>query len=715
MTHVATVTRRTVLKSAAASLVVGFTLLPSGRRAAATAATLAPNAFVRIDADSTVTVISKHLEMGQGTYTGLAMVLAEELDADWSKIKVESAPVNTELYANALMGMQGTGGSSGIANSYEQLRKAGATARAMLVEAAAQEWNVPASEITIRGGIIAHAADRTAQFGELVARAANVTPPPEVKLKDPKSFQLIGKPVPRLDSAMKSDGSAVYGADVKLPGLLTALVARPPRFGGVVKTADDTAAKVIPGVKYVVTISSGVAVVAESFWAASRGRNALKIDWDEKNAERRGTAELLAEYKELASKPGLPARQDGDVVAALKSAARTIDLDFDVPYLAHAPMEPLNCVIRRRDDSCELWYGCQNQTSAQAKVANVLSLPLDKVKINTLMAGGSFGRRGNAVSDYAVEAAEIAKALPVGTPIKTVWTREDDVRGGYYRPMYYHRLRAGLDDDGNITSWSHRIVGQSIMKGSPFESAIANGIDFTSVEVAATMVYQIPNLSVELHSPEVGIPVLWWRSVGASYNGFVVEGFLDHVARAAKRDPLELRRELVPKDSRHRKVLDLISEKSDWSSPLPDGHARGVAIVESFGSVVANVAEVSKNADGRIKIERFVCAVDCGTAVNPALVASQMEGGIAFGLSAALKGKITLKDGIVEQGNFDTYDVLRLAEMPPVEVHILPSDAAPSGVGEPGVPPVAPALTNAILALTGQTLTSLPLAPAIDI
>jgi isoquinoline 1-oxidoreductase beta subunit len=701
MTHLS---RRSVLKTAGASLVIGFTLT-RGREVSA-AAPLAPNAFVRIDGDSTVTVISKHVELGQGVFTGLPQILADELDADWSKIRVEGAPANVKLYSNSVMQMQGTGGSSAIFNSWTQLREAGATARAMLVAAAARQWNVPAAEITVRHGVIAHTpSGRTSSFGPFVAAAAKMKPPADVKVKDPKDFTLIGQPLKRTDAFIKSTGAAQYTMDVKMPGLLTAVIARPPRFGGVVKAVDSRAARAVPGVQHVLTIPAGVAVIADSFWSAARGRDGLVIDWNDDAAEHRGSDELTVEYRALADKPGKIVRQDGDAASVLKTAAKVVTADYEVPYLAHAPMEPLDCVIKRTETSCEMWFGCQFTTVDQNNAAAVLGLKPDQVSINMLMGGGSFGRRSTPKSDVVVEAASIAKALPVGTPVKLVWTREDDIRGGYYRPMYYHRLQAGLDAKGNIIAWSHRIIGQSILADSPFAGMIKDGMDPMIFE-GASIPYKVPNVHIDMHTTKVGVPVLWWRAVGSTHTAFVTEAFFDRVAKAADRDPLELRRALLPPNSRHLAAINLAAEKA---GAVPGGRGRGVAVAESFGSVVAHIADVSRTADGRLKVDNVVCAVDCGIAVNPNLIAAQMEGGIAFGLSAALKGAITLKNGMVEQSNFDTYDVLRLADMPNVDVHIVPSRNNPTGTGEPGVPPIAPAVANAILALTGTAITKLPI------
>jgi isoquinoline 1-oxidoreductase beta subunit len=638
------------------------------------------------------------------------MLLAEELDADWGQMRVEGAPANTKLYANTLMGIQGTGGSSSIPNSFDQLRRAGATARAMLVQAAAETWRVPAGEIIVSNGVVRHAtSQREASFGALAATAAKLKEPGDVTLKDPAQFTIIGKSLPRVDTPSKTDGTALFTMDVQFPGLLTAVVARPPRFGATVKAVNAEAAKAVPGVRHVLSIPSGVAVVADGFWAATRGREALMVEWNEDQAEKRSSDAIAQEYRALADHQGKAAKTNGDVAAAFKTAAKIVTADYDVPYLAHAAMEPMDCVVRRTEDACELWYGCQFHTVDQGNVATLLGLPPEKVTIHTLISGGSFGRRANFRSDFVIEATNIAKALPPETPVKLVWTREDDMRGGLYRPMYHHRLQAGLDANGKVVGWLHRIIGQSIMAGTPFEAMMKNGIDGSSVEGAVNLPYQFGTMAVELNTTRTGVPVLWWRSVGSSHNAFATEAFIDRLAKEAGQDPLTFRRNMMPADSHARVVLDLAAEKGGWGTPLPPGRARGIAIAESFNTTVAQVAEVSRADDGRIRVERVVCAVDCGLPINPNQIAAQMEGGIAFGLGAALKGAITLKDGLIEQGNFDTYDVLRLSEMPAVEVHVVPSTKNPTGTGEPGVPPIAPAVANAIYALTGKPVTSLPL------
>lgn len=703
--------RRALLKGA--GLVIAFSFVPTGTRVLAAAPTakkgLEANAFVRVASDNTVTVIIKHLEMGQGVYTGLPTIVAEEMDADWSQMRAETAPANVELYKNLAFGMQGTGGSTAVANSFEQLRKAGATARAMLVNAAAKDWKVSAAEITVKNGVVSHEGSKhSATFGELADKAAAMTPPTDVKLKDPKDFTLIGTVQPRLDNIDKTTGKAIFALDIVRPGMVYAAIAHPPRFGATVKEFDAKSAMKVKGVLSVVPISSGVAVAADSFWTAKRARDALQITWDESKAEKRGTPELLKMYKELGKTPGQSARKVGDATAAMAKATKTVATEFEFPYLAHAPMEPLDAVVEVKDGACQVWAGSQFQTVDQGNVAKVLGIKPEQVSIHTLLAGGSFGRRANFASDFIVEAAEIAKTLPSGTPVKLIWTREDDIKGGKYRPMYVHNMKAGLDDKGNIVAWTHRIVGQSIMKGTAFEGP-AGSIDGTSVEGASNLPYGVPNLDVELHTTEVGVPVLWWRSVGSTHTAYATEVFIDMVARAAGKDPMAFRQAMLGEHPRHKAVLDLVAQKAGWGTALPANTARGIAVAEAFNSFVAQVAEVSRDAKGNIKVERIVCAVDCGIAVNPDVVRAQMEGGIGYGLGAIMKGAITLKDGRVEQNNFDGYDVLRIDEMPKIEVHILPSTGNPTGVGEPGVPPAGPAVANAIFALTGKPMTILPI------
>ena len=680
----------------------------------------AMNAFVRVGSDNTVTVIVKHLEMGQGTYTGLPALVAEELDADWSQIRVEGAPADASRYNNLFWGQaQGTGGSTALANSWEQLRKAGAAARAMLVAAAAEKWGVPASEISVFQGKIKHVkGKKQATFGALADAAAKQPVPTDLPLKDPKQFRIIGKAsLPRTDARAKSTGTAMYTQDVKLPDMLTAVVLHPPRFGAKLKSVDPARARQVPGVVDVVRFATpareGVAVLAKDYWTAKRGRDALLAEWDDANAFRLSTDQIFSDYKKLAATPGVKARRDGDPDAALAGAARTLEAVYEFPFLAHAAMEPMNCVVELRPQSCEVWNGEQFQTVDQASLAQLLGLKPEQVRLNMLFAGGGFGRRANPKSDFVLEAAAIAKSAlkPDGrATVKLVWGREDDMRAGFYRPAYVHALRAGLNSAGDIVAWKHVIVGQSILTGTAFESAfVKDGVDGTSVEGAANLPYDIPNLGVELHSPKPGVPVQWWRSVGSTHTAFATECFLDELARAAGKDPYELRRKLLAKHPRHLAALELAARRANWSRKMPKNRARGIAVHESFGTVVAQVVEVSRRKNNKLEIDRVTCAVDCGIAVTPQIVAMQMESGIGYGLSAALAGAITFKDGAVEQSNFHDYPVVRMNQMPRIDVHIVPSKEKPSGVGEPSTPVIAPALANALLALDGKPVRALPL------
>lgn len=714
--------RRTFLKAGAAlgaGLTLGF-YLPPGRAArqvaAATATPFAPNAFLRIAPDNTVTVLVKHLEMGQGVYTGLPMLVAEELEVPWEQIRVESAPADAKLYGNLAWGgtAQGTGGSTSLTNSWDQLRQAGAAAREMLIAAAAALWKVEPSALKAEnGGVVYPQSQRRATYGELAAKAAELAPPQNVKLKAPADWKIIGKSLPRKDGQAKATGQAQFAGDLKLPGMLTALVVRPPLFGAKAKSVKADAARAVPGVEAVVQIPQGVAVVARDFWAAKKGRDALAVEWDESDAAKVSSDALREQYLALAKTAGAVAADRGDAAQALSKATKTLEATFTFPYLAHAPMEPLVCVVRLKDDACEIWAGSQSQTLDQAIAAKIAGLKPEQVTIHTLLAGGSFGRHANPTSDYIAEAVATAKATrELDAPIRLMWTREDDIKGGYYRPLFVHRLAAGLDAQGKPTAWLQRIVGQSILAGTPFEGMMKDGIDFTSVEGASNLSYAIPNLRVELHSPRIGIPVLWWRSVGHTHTAFATEVFIDELAAAAGQDPYAFRRALLADHPRHRAVLALAAEKAGWGTPLPKGRGRGIAVHESFDSFVAQVAEVTVRPDGSFKVDRVVCAVDCGVAVNPNAIEAQMEGGIGFGLAAALHGKITLKDGRVEQSNYADYPLLRIGEMPQVEVHIVPSEARPTGVGEPGVPPIAPAVANALYAATGRRVRDLPIDPA---
>lgn len=706
--------RRQFLKGAgavSAGLLIGLRL--DGGKAFAQQARsgeLTYNAFVRIAPDNSVKVLIKHLEMGQGIYTGLATCVAEELDADWSQVVCEHAPANTETYANLSMGLQATGGSSGVANSYTQMRQAGAAARAMLVAAAAARWDVPAADISVANGVVSHAGHR-ASFGELAVEAArqSAPAPDALTLKEARDFAYIGNPsLPRTDVG-KQDGTAIFTQDIQLPNMLTAVVAHSPRFGGKVQRFDAAAALEVDGVEDVFAIDSGVAVVARDYWSASKGREALAVEWDDSNAETRGSRELLALYHELADTPGALAESEGDTEGELSRAAETIEASYEFPYLAHAAMEPMNCVAQIDGSRAELWYGCQFQTLDQQVVADMIGGRTEDVVINTVFAGGGFGRRANPFSDYIVETVNIAKQYQ-GRPVKLVWSREDDLRGGYYRPAYVHKLSAALDSDGMPQAFRARIAGQSIMEGTPLSAMMVTGeVDLSSVEGLIELPYHVPNKRVELHSPKAGVPVQWWRSVGNTHTAFSKEVFIDQLARKAGKDPVAYRLALLQGNPKESAVLRLAAEKAGWSSrTLPTSWGRGVAVHSSFGSSVAEIVEVSVDGDS-FKVERVVAVIDCGTVVNPDVVRAQVEGAIAYGLSATLVDELTLTEGRVDQSNFNDYPVLRMNQMPAVEVYFIDSELAPTGVGEPGTPPIAPAVANALTAATGRTFSKLPL------
>ena len=708
------VKRRDFLKTGAtlsAGLVIACFMPLGMRRAfaqdgAKKPAPIPPNAFVRIAPDDTVTVLLKHSEMGQGVWTSIPMVIADELDCDWSKVRVEHAPAAPE-YAHTAFGIQMTGGSTSTWESFDQLRHAGAAARALLIAAAAQKWKTQAADCRTEKGFVLCGANK-ASYGELAEAAAKLPMPDAVKLKGPEEFTLIGKPTPRLDSKAKVTGTAEFGIDVKRPNMLIAVVARAPVFGAKVKSFDAAKAKSVAGVVDVVQVPSGVAVLGKHFWAAKQGRDALTIDWDLGAGATISTTGLREDYRKQAQTLGTVARQAGDVDAVFKGA-KVIESEYEVPFLAHAPMEPENCTVEIGKDGADIYTGTQFQTMDQNLSAKILGLKPEQVRIHTTFLGGGFGRRANPTCDYVTEAVQVAKAS--GKTVKVVWTREDDIHGGYYRPMWLSKLRATLGKDGKPAAWSHTIVGQSIIAGTPFAPMmIKDGVDATSVEGAADAPYleNIPVYRVDLHSPTSPISVLWWRSVGHSHTAFVVESFLDELAHAAKQDPLKYRRALLPEKSRERLALDLAAQKFGWGKPLAKGHAAGIAVHQSFGSYVAQIAEVSVQ-NKQIKVHRVVCAIDCGPVVNPLTVEAQMQSGIVYGLSAALHSELTFKDGKPEQSNFHNYTVLRLNEMPQVEVHIVPSTDKMGGCGEPGTPPIAPAVANAVFALTNQRLRKLPL------
>lgn len=714
----ANLSRRSVLK-AGAGLAIGVYIAKGGRAfaqgaPAAAQVNIVPNTFLIIKPDDTVTVLCKHIEFGQGPFTGMATLVAEELDADWSQMRADHAPSNPVLYKNLLFGVQGTGGSSAIANSYEQMRKVGAAAREMLVAAAAKEWNVPAAEITVEKGVIKHPSGKEGRFGAFAEKANQLPVPANPKLKDPSQFKLIGKEgaVKRLDSAEKSNGTAVFTLDINEPDMLTVVIARPPRFGGKVASFEAAEAKAVPGVVDVKQVPTGVAVYAKGFWPAKTARDLLKITWDDSKAEKRGTQQLLNEFRDLAKTPGKTVKTEGDFDAEIaKPGSRVIEAEYVFPYLAHAAMEPLNAFIHWQGDTASSRFGSQFPTPDHATIAKILGLPMEKVQLKTILAGGSFGRRAQQTVHVAAELAEVAKAIGPGKPIKLVWTREDDMRGGYYRPFSIHRMR-GVVRDGKIQAWSDTIVGQSIMKGSPFEAmTMKDGLDATAYEGSNEIPYDVANFKCDLHQVDVGVPVLWWRSVGHTHTGYAVEAFVDELLEAAGKDPVEGRLELMGNKPRHAGVLRAVAELADWkNAKLEPGRARGVAVVESFKTFVAQIVEVSMEEEGP-KVHKVWCAVDCGVAVNPDIIRAQMEGGIGFGLGHILYADVPMEDGRVVPGNFDTYRSLRINEMPAVKVTIVKSSESPTGVGEPGVPPIGPAVANAMARLGRVRPRQLPIVP----
>jgi len=708
------VSRRVFLQSAGATgLAIGFGWLSPAADAALPSAEgagtgpLAPNAFVRVGTDNLVTVICKHHEMGQGNTTGLASLVAEELDADWSLVRTEYAPSDANLYKNLAFGMQGTGGSSAISNSFLQYRSAGATARAMLVAAAADAWKVPASEIKASKSTLTHPSGRRATYGEMATAASRQTPPENPPLKSAAQFTLIGKDrsTPRVDSPSKCNGTAIYTIDVKLPGLLTAVLAWPPSFGAKLVSFDAADAKKVKGVTDVVEVPEGVAVVATGTWAALQGRRALKVQWDESASKDLDSETLLARYRTQATQPGTPFAKPA--TSAPSSPVKTVEAVYEFPFLAHATMEPMNCVAWLHDGMLETWSGHQFPSFDHMLAAKAAGLPMDKVKLHTLVSGGSFGRRANAFSDFTVVAVNVAKAIGGRAPVRVQFSREDDTGAGFYRPMYVHAVKAGIDAQGRVVLWEHSIVGQSIMAGGPMAMMIKDGIDPTSVEGVDKTIYDLPMMAGTLHSPTLAVRPLWWRSVGNTHTAYVMETMIDELAVAAGRDPLAFRLALLDKSPRAAAVLKLAAEKAGWGKSRRAGVAQGIAVHESFDSFVAQVADVSMR-NGKIKVERVVCAVDCGVAVNPDVIRAQMEGCIGFALSALYYSEIDLKAGSAVQRNFDTYRAMRIHEMPKVEVHIVPSTEKPTGVGEPGVPPLAPAVANAVAKLGGPRVRRLP-------
>ncbi|MFI2810412.1 xanthine dehydrogenase family protein molybdopterin-binding subunit [Microbulbifer sp. YPW16] len=705
--------RRFLRGSAAATVFLLACHVPFSRRALAQQPTNnappihKPNLFVKIDSDNWVTVISKHLEMGQGVTTGLATLLAEEMEADWSKMRFAFAPNDTSVYNNLDFGpMMGTGGSSSMHNSWEQMRMAGAAARAMLLAAAAEKWRVPEAELKAENSTITHKSGKSATFAELGQEAMQQPVPEKPALKAPGDWKLIGKQLPRIDSRGKTDGSGQFGLDVRRPGMRRAVIARPPLFGATLKNFDASASKKVPGVREVVKVPGGVAVVAEDTWSALRGRDALKVEWDSANAETRSTDEIQAEYGKLADGKGLVAANRGNATGTLASAEKKVKSEYFFPYLAHAPMEPLNGVLEFDGNKAKLWGGSQLQTIDTNVLAKTLGIEPGAVTIHTTLGGGSFGRRGTAVGDWVAELASISKAIKEKTPIQLVWTREDDIQGGYYRPMVLHRVEAGIDKDGNIAGWQHKIVTQSIFASTetPFTSfMVKDGVDHSSVEGVADTPYQIDNFSVLSYNAKSPVSVNWWRSVGNTHTAHVMETTLDELAKLAGKDPLEFRLQLL-EDERDKSVLQLVAEKTSWRGA---GDKRGLAFHKSFGTPVALVAEVDAG-EGDFQVRKITAAVNCGTAINPDIVAAQVEGAVGFALSTLLRNQITLDKGRVVQSNFHNFIPTHIADMPEVEVHIVPSTGTPTGLGEPGLPPLAPSVGNAITAATGKRMYSMP-------
>jgi isoquinoline 1-oxidoreductase subunit beta len=667
---------------------------------------VALNPFVSIAANGVVTITVNKSEMGQGVYTSLPMLVIEELQCDWTMVRVVPAPV-ADPYSHTVFGVQLTGGSTSVPSEWERMRQVGAVAREMLLAAAANLWGANPADCRVEKGSVVHPDGRRIGYGDIAEKAASMAVPQGVRLKRPADFTIVGKPTGRLDTPEKVNGTGLFGVDVNIPDMLVAVIARPPVFGATIKHVDDGKTRAVAGVQDVFEIPLGVAVVARTFWSANLGRRALSIDWDAGPLATLSTTTMGKDYRDLAMTRGSVAREKGDPDGTFRGAARVIEADYEVPYLAHAAMEPLGCTVDLRDDRCDIYVGTQAQGLDRMAAAAVTGLAPEQVNIHTTLLGGGFGRRANPASDFVVEAVHVAKRLR--RPVKVIWTREDDMKGGYYRPMMADHVAAAFDASGTLTGWRHTVVGQSILKGTLFQAMLEAGIDPTSVEGAQDIPYEIPNILVDLHTTDVGVPVLWWRSVGHSHTAFVVESFIDEVASTAGVDPYRMRRDLLAADPRRRAVLDLAAKKAGWGDPLPEGWGRGIAVHKSFESYVAQVAEVSVAPDGHVVVHRVVCAIDCGRIVNPATIEAQVEGAIVMGLSAALFGKIDIDEGRVEQGNFSDYPIVTMRDMPEVEVHIVPSEGHPGGVGEPGLPPIAPAVTNAIFSLTGKRIRKLPI------
>lgn len=707
------INRRDFIKTgalAAGGLLISFTVPARGMRALSNTseAKAVLNAFLQIGKDNSIHIIISKVEIGQGIWTTLPMLIAEELDCDWGKIKVSHRPGGRGNDFSESVYALSTGGSDSTRSEFERYRLAGATARTMLVNAAANRWGVPPEACRTENGYVIN-GDRELSYGAIASEASKL-PVPSVKLREPAQWKYIGKSQKRLDAPDKISGKTKYGIDIRFPGLLTAVVAYPPVFGGKVKTLDAIRAKAVLGVRDVVQIPTGVAVLADHYWAAKLGRDALQIEWDHSSVEAVSTTALEEEYKRLSrTAKGRTTQHRGNVERALSQAVKTIEAEFTFPFLAHAPMEPLNCTVRITESRCEVWTGTQSPLIHQAEVAAFLGLKPEQVDFNTPAIGGSFGRRGTFKEDWMMDAVHIAKAS--GKAVKLVWSREDDIRGGYYRPFYVHRAMIGIGSDGYPQSWQHHVVGQSLFGGTILENDIApNGIDYSSVGGVHGSPYltSVPDHSVELHTTNINVPVAAWRSVGHTHTCFVMESLIDELATLARKDPVDYRRTLLKDHPRHLAALNLAAEKAGWSNPMAEGRFRGVAVHEAMNSYVSQIVEISV-INKKIRVHRVVCAIDCGLAVNPDGVRAQMESGIVYGLTAALHGEITLEQGKVTQSNFHNYRMLRINEMPQIEVYIVPSDGAMGGAGEPGVPPIAPALANALYVATGKRVRRLPI------
>jgi isoquinoline 1-oxidoreductase subunit beta len=720
MSTKARVTRRDFLRTGATvgtGLTIAFYLPLPSRLADALGlsrdnADFAPNGWVNIGTDGVVTVTVDKSEMGQGILTAYPMLIAEELEVDPTLLRLAPTPINPAAWTRRM----GTGGSSSVRSSYDVLRRAGAAAREMLIAAAAQQWAVDASSCRAEQGAVIHSASgRKLTYGQLASRAATLPVPAEPRLKDPREFRVLGRRVMRSDIPGKVNGTAQFGIDVWVPGMLAASIERSPVFGAVPKFVDDSKAKVAPGVRGVTRLewsadetklaraSSGVAVVADHYWQALAGRRKLTVEWAESSASPLDSSGITDKFASLSTQAGVQARVQGDAASALNGAAKRIEAIYEVPYLAHAAMEPMNCTADVRADSCDVWAPTQGQSGTQQVACQITGLPPEKVRVHTTFLGGGFGRRSE--TDFVAEAVRLSKELRA--PVKVIWTREDDTQHDFYRPATYNRFAAALGADGMPVAWSHHIVGASISlsKYRPLEK----GIDGALVEGAANLPYAIPNILVEQTAVDLPIPCGYWRSVGSSHNAFVTECFFDEVVHAAGKDPYEMRRALLSDHPRHLAVLDLAADRAGWGKRLPEGQFRGIAVAEAFGSYVAEVADVSVSGDGKYRVHRVVCVVDCGPTVNPDTIEAQMQSGIVYGLSAALYGDITIEGGRVRQGNFNDYPVLRMNEMPVIEVHIIPSTEKQGGIGEPGVPPIAPAVCNAIFSGTGTRIRRLPI------